>query len=137
MKSTALSIGGEQVGNLAKELETAGNILTDSNSSESDKQKAEEFINNNQKKVMKIYDELVDECKKYLGLNAEGSGLSDENINLELQKAFDNENWILYSILIDQMENVDKNLKIACQMATSEITSAIKYIKANHSKLIE
>ena len=92
---------------------------------------------------MKLYDELVDECKKYLGLNAEGSGLSDENINLELQKAFDNENWILYSILIDQMENVDKNLKIACQMATSEITSvqekndAIKYIKANHSKLIE
>ena len=68
---------------------------------------------------------------------------SDENINSELQRAFDSEDWIMYSILIDQMENVDKNLKIACQMATSEITSdqekneAIKYIKANHSKLIE
>ena len=59
-----------------------------------------------------------------------------------MQEAFDNEDWLMYSILIDQISGVDKNVKMACQMITSEFTNdqekseAIEYIKNNHAKLI-
>ena len=66
LKSTALSIGGEQVGKVAKELETAGNILRDSNSSESEKQKAEEYIKSHHAEAMELYDKLVEEGKRYI-----------------------------------------------------------------------
>ena len=66
MKSTALSIGGEKCSKLAKELELAGNVLKDNNSSESDKHKAEEYIKSHHAEAMELYDKLVEEGKRYL-----------------------------------------------------------------------
>ena len=66
LKSTALSIGGEQIGNLAKELETAGNVLRSGKSSESDKRTAEEYIKSHHAEAMELYDKLVEEAKSYL-----------------------------------------------------------------------
>ena len=66
LKSTALSIGGEPVGNVAKELEKAGNILKNVNSSESDKHKAEDYIKAHHAEAMNLYDKLVEEAKRYL-----------------------------------------------------------------------
>ncbi|MBR1729821.1 MAG: response regulator [Selenomonadaceae bacterium] len=157
LKSTSLSIGGEKISALAKQLEESGKILIDESTSESDKQQAEKFIVNNNSEAMQLYDKVVDEGRKYLGLKAEGLGLknepeeiktaaeidkSDKNLNADLQEAFDNEDWLMYSILIDQISGVDKNVKMACQMITSEFTNdqekseAIEYIKNNHAKLI-
>ena len=70
---------------------------------------------------------------------------SNESINAELQEAFENEDWLMYSILVDQLDQaggVDKNLKMVCQIITSDFTNdqekaeAIQYIKDNHAKLI-
>jgi len=66
LKSTALSIGGEKCSKLAKELELAGNVLKDNNSSESDKHKAEEYIKSHHAEAMELYDKLVEEGKRYL-----------------------------------------------------------------------
>jgi CheY-like chemotaxis protein len=66
LKSTALSIGGELVGQVAKDLEAAGKILMDANSSESAKRDAEEYIQSHHDKAMKLYDELVEEANRYL-----------------------------------------------------------------------
>ena len=66
LKSTALSIGGEPVGNVAKELEKAGNILKNVNSSESDKHKAEDYIKAHHAEAMNLYDKLVEEARRYL-----------------------------------------------------------------------
>ena len=72
MKSTSLSVGGEKCSALAKELEKAGNVLKNSNSSESDKHKAEEYIKSHHAEVMELYEELVEENKRYLN---EGTSL--------------------------------------------------------------
>lgn len=66
LKSTSLSIGGEKCSELAKELELAGNVLKNDGSSESEKKEAEEFITSHHAEAMKLYDELVEEGKRYL-----------------------------------------------------------------------
>lgn len=66
LKSTARSIGGEQIGKIAEQLETAGNILRDSNSSESDKHEAQKYIKSHHAEAMELYDKLVDEGRRYL-----------------------------------------------------------------------
>ena len=73
LKSTSLSIGGEQTSNLAKKLEAEGDILRDNDSSESDKQKAEAYIKIHHDEAMELYDKLVEEGRRYLneGKNAE------------------------------------------------------------------
>jgi signal transduction histidine kinase/CheY-like chemotaxis protein/HPt (histidine-containing phosphotransfer) domain-containing protein len=64
LKSTALSIGGEKTSVLAKELEMAGKVITNKNSSEVEKHESEEFIKKNHAKAMKLYDKLVEEAEK-------------------------------------------------------------------------
>jgi len=66
LKSTALSVGGEKVGKIAKELEMAGNVLRDNKSSKSDKDKAQDYIKSCHDEAMKLYDKLVEECRRYL-----------------------------------------------------------------------
>ena len=66
LKSTSLSIGGEKVSEFAKELERSGKIIIDSNTSELEKLQNIEFIKSNHSKVMLMYDNLVEDCKKYL-----------------------------------------------------------------------
>ncbi len=151
LKSTALSIGGEQIGKIAKELEKAGNVLKDSESSKLERQQAEEFIKTHHAEAMDLYDKLVEECKNYLNLevvkeseisqedskNATETHTNAESIKAKLQEAFENEDWLMYSILIDQIEDVDEKLKMVCQIITSDFTNeqekneAIQYIKDN------
>lgn len=64
LKSTALSIGGEKTSALAKELETAGKILTAATSSELEKHESEEFIKKNHSSAMNLYDELAREAER-------------------------------------------------------------------------
>jgi HPt (histidine-containing phosphotransfer) domain-containing protein len=66
LKSTALSVGGEQLGELAKNLEMSGKVITDVNSSESDKKTAEEYIKAHHYDAMEIYEKLTEEGKQYL-----------------------------------------------------------------------
>ena len=66
LKSTSLSIGGEKCSALARELEMAGKTLQNDSSSESDKHAAEKYIKSHHAEVMKLYDELVEECERYL-----------------------------------------------------------------------
>ena len=165
LKSTSLSIGGEECSEAAKKLEMAGKILISASSSELDKHEAEEYIKTHNAEAMGLYDKLVDEGRDYLNAefgmrNSESEEQSEivdtsieeeklENANTadtsdglsDLQEAFDNEDWLMYSILVDQLDNVDKNFKMACQMITSEFTNdqekaeAIQYIKDNHYKI--
>ncbi|MBR2733748.1 MAG: response regulator, partial [Selenomonadaceae bacterium] len=55
LKSTALSIGGEKTSAVAKDLETAGKILTAATSSELEKHESEEFISRNHAAAMQLY----------------------------------------------------------------------------------
>ncbi len=66
LKSTALSIGGEQVAELAKKLEMAGHVLEEKNSEQSDKIEAENYIISHHAEAMDFYDKLVEEGKNYL-----------------------------------------------------------------------
>lgn len=66
LKSTALSIGGEQIGNIAKQLEMAGTTLRNNKSSESEKLEAETFIKSHHAEAMDLYDKLVEEAQNYL-----------------------------------------------------------------------
>ena len=66
LKSTSLSIGGEKCSELAKELERAGNVLKNKNSSESDKREAEEYVKSHHAEALELYDKLVEEGKRYL-----------------------------------------------------------------------
>ena len=66
LKSTALSIGGEHLSDLAKNLKTAGNVLRNEKSSDTDKYEVHEFIKSHHAEAMKLYDELVEEGKRYL-----------------------------------------------------------------------
>ena len=66
LKSTALSIGGEQLSEAAKQLELSGKKITADNASELEKQQGVEFIKANHPAAMTLYDELATECKKYL-----------------------------------------------------------------------
>ena len=75
--------------------------------------------------------------------NATEAHTNAESIKAKLQEAFDNEDWLTYTILVDQMDGVDKNLKMVCQIITSDFTNeqektdAIQYIKDNHDKLMQ
>ena len=73
LKSTAFSVGGEQVGEIAKNLEMSGNVITNTNSSEIEKQKAEEYINSHHAEVMELYDKLVEEGERYLNSENDSS----------------------------------------------------------------
>lgn len=55
LKSTSLNIGGEQISNLAKELEAAGKVLK-----EGDNEESRLFIVNNQDRLLKLYAATVD-----------------------------------------------------------------------------
>ena len=158
LKSTSLSVGGSACSEAAKQLEANGKILISDSSSDSDKQEAKEYINNHHQEAMELYDKLVDDGRNYLNLEvAEGAAnvvkeeklkkstevnAADDDINSALQEAFDSEDWVMYSILIDQISGVDKKLKMACQMINADFTNdqekaeAVQYIKDNHSKLI-
>lgn len=72
LKSTARSVGGEKIGQIAEKLETAGNILKDNNSSESDKHEAQKYIQTHHAEAMELYDKLVEEGRRYLN---EGNNL--------------------------------------------------------------
>lgn len=67
LKSTSLSIGGEQLSELARKLEMNGKILTDEVSSEAEKHDAEDYIRSHHAEAMEIYSELVAEGTRYLG----------------------------------------------------------------------
>ena len=69
LKSTSLSMGGEQVGQIAKELEKAGKVLTNNAATETEKQDAENFIKSHHAAAMQLYDELVEEGRRYLKNN--------------------------------------------------------------------
>ena len=75
---------------------------------------------------------------------------SDLELLLALQNAFESEDWSKYADVIQGIigsgsnaSNVFKQINMACKMVTSELTSdmekeeAIKYIKENHSKVLE
>lgn len=66
LKSTSFSIGGERLGQMAKKLESAGNVLKADNSSEADKREAETYIKSHNAEAMELYDKLVVEAQKYL-----------------------------------------------------------------------
>lgn len=66
LKSTSFSVGGEQLGELAKKLEAAGSVLKDDDTAESEKKEAEEFIRAHNAEAMKLYDKLAEEGKIYL-----------------------------------------------------------------------
>ena len=69
LKSTSLSIGGEKLSALAKQLELAGKTITADNTDEIDKSQHVEFIKANHSKAMTLYDKLEEDCQKYLHKN--------------------------------------------------------------------
>ena len=149
LKSTSLSIGGEQVGKLAKKLESEGDILRDNNSPASDKKKAETYIKSHNAELMELYDKLVDEGSRYLnaGKNLESTTTSnvneeifedddgDDDSDLELmlgfQDAFENEDWNKYAELLQEVNKgvgedvvaIVKQLEIECEKIMSDSTS--------------
>ena len=66
LKSTSLSLGSEKVSAAAKDLETAGKIITSAITSELEKHEAVEFIKSHHAEAMKLYDELADEAAKVI-----------------------------------------------------------------------
>ena len=158
LKSTSLSIGGEQISEVAKQLEMSGKILIAATASELEKHEAIEYIQTHNDVAMKLYDKLVEEGRCYLGeqsgivpetLSESLSESSAESVNddssldnmINLQKAFDDEDWITYANIVEGLEDVDKNIKMACKMVVSDFTNdqekqeAINYIKENHSNV--
>ena len=152
LKSTALSIGGEQTSNLAKKLEAEGDILRDNDSSESDKQKAEEYIKSHHAEAMESYDKLVEEGRRYLNegkndeiqnsldVQAETSANDDDNdedddsdleLMLGFQNAFEDEDWSKYAELLKEINNdideevakIIKQLEIECKKIISDTIS--------------
>ena len=69
LKSTSLSIGGEQMSALAKQLELAGKRITADTSDELEKSQQIDFIKTNHPKAMTLYDKLTEDCRKYLQAN--------------------------------------------------------------------
>ncbi len=160
LKSTSLSIGSEKMSEAAKKLEMSGKILISGNTSELEKYESEDYIKSHHAEVMEIYDKLVEEGKSYLKedieetqVNNEQSLTTDEydeqqdsDVIKNLQEAFENEDWVMYSILIQEIkgnEALVKQIDMACKMINADFTTdkekqeAIKFIKENHSKLIE
>ncbi|MBR2179646.1 MAG: response regulator [Selenomonadaceae bacterium] len=170
LKSTSLSIGGEQTSELAKQLEESGKILIAKSTSELDKQQAEEYIKTHNAEAMDLYDKLVEEGRRYLNLKVEDniqpttestediiqqSSVDDEEqikddsdleFMINLQEAFESEDWAKYSSLLQGItQDFDelKQIKMLCQMITSDLTTdeekseAIKYIKEHHNDIIE
>ena len=62
LKSTSLSLGSEKVSAAAKELETAGKMITSATTSELEKHEGAEFIKAHHDEAMKLYDELAAEA---------------------------------------------------------------------------
>ena len=151
LKSTSLSIGGEELSKAAKQLEMSGKILLVDTSSELDKHESKEYIKSHNAEAMELYDKLVEEGKNYI--NGESGMQNAESINeeisdnqtdiSELQEAFDNEDWIMYSILLQDIKSdsaVYKQLDMACKMINADFTTdeekqeAINYIKEHHAE---
>ncbi len=196
LKSTAKTVGGAQVSEIAKKLEMAGKILIAATSSELDKHEAEEYIRSHNGELMELYDKLVEEGRQYLDSKSQSTSESpspsesqtetesiteweteqpaetvdqsaageeeeteqetfSEDLGLDfmlnLHGAFEKEDWATYSSLIQNIEgstnesiiNVLKQVKMACQMITSDLTTdeekaeAIKYIKEHHADIME
>ena len=66
LKSTSLSIGGEQMSELAKQLETAGKIIISSETTDLEKLQSIEYIKQNHSNAMNLYDKLVADGKNYI-----------------------------------------------------------------------
>ena len=148
LKSTSLSIGGEKLSEAAKQLEMSGKILLVDTSSELEKHESREYIKSHNAEVMALYDKLVEEGKNYLNgeLKEEVSNKKD-NIETkdtsDLQKAFFDEDWLMYSILLQDFKSdsvVYKQLDMACKMINADFTTdeekqeAINYIKEHHKE---
>ena len=73
----------------------------------------------------------------------------DLDFMLNLQEAFDNEDWLMYSILVQEIKTNESNsgllkqIDMACKMINADFTTdeekeeAIKYIKEHHSEIME
>ena len=171
LKSTSLSIGGEKLSESAKQLETSGKILISPSSSELEKHEAVEYIKAHNAEVIELYDKLVEEGRDYLngesGSNKSESEIQNEKIEndststveennndddltfmLELQDAFEKEDWSKYAALIQGIKNSDnfsllKQIDISCKMINSEFTTdkekedAVNFVKSHHAEIIE
>ena len=76
---------------------------------------------------------------------------ADIEFMINLQEAFDNEDWIMYSILAQEVRaegNEDiltalRQIDMACKMVTADFTTdnekqqAIEYLKKNHTKIMD
>ena len=69
LKSTSLQIGGEKCSESAKNLEIAGKMIISDSSSELEKHESIEYIQIHHGECMKLYDQLVEEGKRYLETN--------------------------------------------------------------------
>ena len=163
LKSTSLSIGGTQLSEAAKQLEMSGKVCIAEDTTDLDKHLNVAYIQEHHAEAMELYDKLVEEGKDYLN---EELGMRNEELknnrvekNLEnstpkmdsehfkdLQEAFNEEDWIMYSILLQEIKSdnpVFKQIDMACKMINADFTTdqekqeAINYIKENHSKLFE
>ena len=165
LKSTSLSIGGEQTSEAAKQLEMSGKILMAAATSELEKHEATEYIKTHHDEAMELYDKLVEEGRDYLNeeLGIRNEELENKEIdqtkeepseNIDsnseyienLQEAFENEDWVMYSIMLQEIKSdspVLKQLDMACKMINADFTTdqekeeSIKYIKENHAGLME
>lgn len=66
LKSTSLSLGSEKVSAVAKDLETAGKVITAAMTSDLEKHEAVEFIKDHHAEAMKLYDELAEEAAQVM-----------------------------------------------------------------------
>ena len=167
LKSTSLSIGGTQLSEAAKQLEMSGKVCIAEDTTDLDKHLNVAYIQEHHAETMELYDKLVEEGRDYLNaeLRMQNVELGDKEINQsnqptkkeenekidsdylkDLQEAFDEENWVMYSILLQEIKSdnaVFKQIDMACKMINADFTTdqekqeAINYIKENHSKLFE
>ena len=66
LKSTSLSLGSEKVSAKAKDLETAGKVITSAITSELEKHEAIEFIKSHHAEEMNLYDKLAEEAAQVI-----------------------------------------------------------------------
>ena len=141
LKSTSLSIGGTQLSEATKQLEMSGKMCISENTSELEKYEGATYIKEHHAEAMKLYDKLVEEGLQYLN-----SELRIPNYALDLQEAFENEDWVMYSIMLQEIKSdsaVFKQLDMACKMINADFTTdqekaeAIKYIKEHHADIIK
>lgn len=66
LKSTSLSLGSEKVSAAAKDLETAGKVITSAMTSDLEKHEATEFIKAHHAEAMDLYDKLAEEAAQVI-----------------------------------------------------------------------